>query len=58
MDQTILKTKIEAIASKKEVLLRLRDKQDLGALRLDVNQAIEELEELLDELKTTFPEIA
>ncbi len=58
MDQTILTAKILAIASKKGVLMRLRDKPDLGALRLDVNQAIEELEELLDELKTTFPETA
>lgn len=56
MDEIILKAKIKAIASKKAVLMRLRDKPDLGALRLDVNQAIEELEELLDELKTTFPE--
>lgn len=58
MDQTILKVRIQAIASKKAVLMRLRDKPDLGALRLDVNQAIEELEELLDELKITFPETA
>lgn len=47
--------KIRAIASKKEVLEQLLEKPDLGNLRLDVNQALEELEELIEELNKTFP---
>lgn len=56
MDQISLKEKINAIASKREFLLELRDKPNLGTLRLDVTQALEELEELLDEFQLTFPE--
>jgi len=56
MDIAIIKSKIQAIASKREGLVKLLEKPDLGTLRLDVNQAIEELDELLDELKITFPD--
>jgi len=56
MDKAILINRIKTISSKKEVLVKLLDKPDIGTLRLDVNQAIEELEELIDELQTTFPE--
>jgi hypothetical protein len=56
MDIAIIKSKIQAIASKREGLVKLLEKTDLGTLRLDVNQAIEELDELLDELKITFPD--
>ncbi len=58
MDKAILIEKIKAIATKREVLVKLLDKPDIGTLRLDVNQAIEELDELIDELQTTFPESA
>jgi hypothetical protein len=54
MDKTTIETKIIAIESKREFLVKLLQKSDLGSLRLDVNQALEELDELLDELKTTF----
>ena len=56
MDQTIIKEKVSAIAQKREFLVKLLDKPDLGTLRLDVNQALEELDELIEELNTTFPE--
>ena len=56
MDQISLKEKINAIASKRQFLLELQDKPNLGTLRLDVTQALEELEELLDEFQLTFPE--
>lgn len=58
MDQAIITSKIKAIASKRELLVKLLEKPDLGTLRLDVNQAIEELDELIDELNVTFPETA
>lgn len=55
MTTPIIAEKIRSIASQKEVLKKLLDKPDLGNLRLDVNQALEELEELMEELNKTFP---
>lgn len=55
MDQISLKEKISAIATKREFLVQLLDKPNLGTLRLDVTQALEELDELLDEFQLTFP---
>jgi len=56
MDQVIIKEKVSAIASKREFLVKLLDKPDLGTLRLDVNQALEELDDLIEELNNTFCE--
>jgi hypothetical protein len=56
MDKTSLIDKVKQIANKRDYLLQLRDKPDIGGLRLDVNQALEELDELLDEFRETFPE--
>lgn len=56
MDSASLKQQINAIASKREFLVQLLDKPSLGTLRLDVTQALEELDELLDEFQLTFPE--
>ena len=58
MDSANLKERIKAIASKREFLAQLLEKPNLGTLRLDVTQALEELDELLDEFKLTFPEEA
>lgn len=55
MDSASLNQKINAIASKREFLIQLLDKPNLGTLRLDVTQALEELDELLDEFQLTFP---
>jgi hypothetical protein len=32
------------------------EQPDLGTLRIDVNQALEELDDLIDEFKRTFPD--
>jgi hypothetical protein len=55
MDKATLQEKIDRVASKREFLVQLLDKPNLGTLRLDITQALEELEELLDEYKATFP---
>ncbi len=55
MDKITLIEKIKAVAAKKAFLTGLLDKPDLGTLRLDVNQALEELEELLYDFKQKFP---
>ncbi|WP_308253413.1 hypothetical protein [Geminocystis sp. GBBB08] len=45
---------INSIANKRQLLIKLLDKPDLGSLRLDVNQAIEEIDELIEDLNKTF----
>ncbi len=56
MDKQTLIERIRKIESKREVLVDLLEQPNLGTLRLDVNQALEELDDLLEEFKNTFPE--
>lgn len=56
IDPVTIREQIAQIASKRESLVRLLEKPDLGTLRIDVNQAIEEMDDLLDEFSQTFPE--
>ncbi len=54
MDKTKLQTRINLIKNKRESLVKLLDKPDLGSLRTDVVQALEELDELIEEFNLTF----
>lgn len=56
LDLNDLRQRIQLIESKRDSLLRLLEQPDLGTLRIDVNQALEEIDELLDEFNRTFPE--
>lgn len=56
MDTETLKQRINAVQTKREYLLGLLEQPNLGSLRIDVNQALEEMDELLDEFQRTFPE--
>ena len=56
MDKTQIREKVNQIESKREYLLRLLERPDLGSLRIDINQAIEELDELIEEFEQTFPD--
>ncbi len=56
VDPQMMREQINQIASKREFLLRLLEQPNLGTLRIDVNQAIEEMDDLLDEFKSTFPD--
>lgn len=56
MDAQTIKEKITTIRSKREYLLSLLEKPSLGTLRIDVNQALEEMDELIDEYERTFNE--
>ncbi len=56
MDKTTIKAKITKIANKRELLLQLMERPNLGTLRIDVDQALEELDELIEEFNETFPE--
>ncbi|MCY7278219.1 MAG: hypothetical protein LH702_31905 [Phormidesmis sp. CAN_BIN44] len=55
MEAEIIKERIKLIEGKRESLIRLLEQPDLGTLRIDVNQALEEMDDLLDEFKRTFP---
>lgn len=50
-----IRDRIEMIRGKREVLLKLLEQPDLGTLRIDVNQALEEMDDLLEEFDNTFP---
>lgn len=53
-----IRKKIAVIESKRESLVRLLEQPNLGTLRIDVNQALEEIDDLIEEFKRTFPETA
>ncbi len=56
MDSQTIKARLATIENKRESIVKLLEKPDLGTLRIDVNQAIEEIDDLIDELKRTFPD--
>ena len=56
MSKPIIIDKIKLIVDKRKALEKLLDNPNIGGLRLDVNQALEELDELIEELNKTFPE--
>jgi hypothetical protein len=56
MELSLVKERIRAIADRRSALIKLLENPDLGTLRIDVNQALEEMDDLLAEFKRTFPE--
>ncbi|MGL5806293.1 MAG: hypothetical protein ACRC2R_24165 [Xenococcaceae cyanobacterium] len=56
MDKLAIKAKISQIEDKREFLVKLLEQPNLGTLRIDVDQALEELDELIEEFQLTFPE--
>ena len=55
MDELTLKERVATVESKREYLLNLLEQPSIGTLRVDVNQALEEIDELLNEFRRTFP---
>ncbi|WP_375498085.1 hypothetical protein [uncultured Nostoc sp.] len=55
MDLQTIKERIAVVQGKREYLLGLLEQPNLGTLRVDVNQALEELDELIDEFRRTIP---
>jgi len=47
MDTNTIKERVGLIEKKRESLVRLLQRTDLGTLRIDVNQAIEEIDDLI-----------
>jgi hypothetical protein len=58
MDKVTITAKITQIESKREFLVNLLEQPNLGSLRIDVNQALEELDELIADFKQTFTDEA
>ncbi|MBP5977594.1 hypothetical protein HW132_34020 [Brasilonema sp. CT11] len=56
MDAQIIKERVLKVQSQREYLLSLLEQPNLGILRVDVNQALEEMDELIDEYRRTFPQ--
>ena len=56
MDKVDIKAKIVQMNSKRDSLVILLERPNLGTLRIDVDQALEELDELIEEFNETFPE--
>ncbi|KAF3888878.1 MULTISPECIES: SGNH/GDSL hydrolase family protein [Nostocales] len=56
MDAQTLKERVALVSAKREYLLNLLEKPNLGTLRVDVNQALEEMDDLIDEFRRTFPD--
>ncbi|HBQ97996.1 MULTISPECIES: hypothetical protein [Roseofilum] len=55
MDLSTIQEKVTILESKREALVQLLEQPNLGSLRLDVNQALEEMDDLIEEFKQTFP---
>ncbi|MCH4905461.1 hypothetical protein GSN00_14045 [Cylindrospermopsis raciborskii CHAB3438] len=54
MDLETIKQRISLVQTKREYLLGLLEQPNLGTIRVDINQALEELDDLLDEFNRTF----
>ena len=55
MDVQALKDQVRSMADRRDYLLSLLDRADLGPVRIDVNQALEELDDLIAEFEEAFP---
>ena len=56
MDKETIQEQVKLIEGKRGFLVELLEKPDLGILRVDVKQALEELDELLEDFELTFPD--
>ena len=55
MYKETIQEQVKLIEGKRGFLVELLEKPDLGILRVDVKQALEELDELIEEFELTFP---
>ncbi len=55
MEFSALQTRIELIRSKRQSLIKLLEQPGIGTLRIDINQALEEMDDLLEEFDRAFP---
>ncbi len=56
MEKADIRAKIVQMNNQRDSLVELLERPNLGTLRIDVDQALEELDELVEEFNETFPE--
>jgi hypothetical protein len=54
-DPQLLRDRFKLIQSKRDSLVRLLEQPNLGTLRIDVSQALDEVDDLIEEFERTFP---
>jgi hypothetical protein len=52
----VIKAKFQAIRLKRDSLLHLSQQDNLGNLKIDAIQALEEMDDLIEDFRRTFPE--
>lgn len=55
MNKQVIRDRVELIRGKRAALVKLLEQPDIGMLRIDVNQALEEIDDLLAEFDDVFP---
>jgi hypothetical protein len=50
-----IQEQINQLERKRDVLIQLLEQPDLGTLRIDVDQTLEEMDDLIAEFRRTFP---
>jgi hypothetical protein len=50
-----VQAQINQLERKREILIQLLEQPDLGTLRIDVDQALEEMDDLIAEFRRVFP---
>ncbi|NJK40912.1 MAG: hypothetical protein HC934_05295 [Acaryochloridaceae cyanobacterium SU_2_1] len=55
MDTQTMQERIAFLSTKRGLLVRLLEEPSLGTLRIDVNQALLEMDDLIDEFQKSFP---
>ncbi|MFN3925905.1 MAG: hypothetical protein ACK4QL_00970 [Pseudanabaenaceae cyanobacterium] len=51
----VIRQRIQAIVSKRELLVKLAERPDLTDLKLDITQALQEMDDLIAEFQEIFP---
>lgn len=57
MDKSVVQQQINLITEKRGFLVKLSEQPNLGILKLDVIQALSELDDLIEDFAVTFPEL-
>jgi hypothetical protein len=52
----VIREQIQSIVAKRELLVKLAQRPDLAHLSLDINQALQEMDDLIAEFRITFPQ--
>lgn len=58
MTPETIKEQVRSIVLKRQVLAQLGQKDNLGSIKIDVQQALAEMDDLIQEFNRTFPDCA